>query len=235
MQGVRSEAEAALRKAASDMKRAHDRRRSPSKDYKIGNRVWLEATHIKSDRPTKKLDDKRYGPFVILSKHGESTYKLQLPMTWKSVYPIFNECVLTPYSPPQFPSQVRPPPPPPDLVAGVEEQEIEEVLDSRLRRGRLEYLVQWKGFPREEQEWKTTAELSHAKEAVADFHRLHPASPRPMPTIKLRFRRLENFTAPNPMPHHLFNWENGTFERDECQRNDSQEKEEWFDALEQQP
>ena len=235
MRGVREEAEAALRKAATDMKKAYDRQRSPSPDYKVGDRVWLEATHIKSDRPTKKLDDKHYGPFTILSKHGESAYKLQLPATWKSVYPIFNECVLTPYSPPQFPSQIRPPPPPPDLVAGVEEQEVEEIVDSRLRRGHLEYLVQWKGFPREEREWKTSAELTHAKEAVADFHRLHPAAPRPL-TIKLRLRRLENFTTPNSVPRHLFNWEDGTFERTEFRdnRNDNDE-EEWFDALEQQP
>jgi len=108
-------------------------------------------------------------------------------------------------------------------------------VDSRLRRGRLEYLVQWKGFPHEEREWKTTAELSHAKEAIADFHHLHPASPRPMPTIKLHFRHLENFTVPNPLPHHLFNWENGTFERNKSHQDDNYEKEEWSGTLEEQP
>ena len=112
MQGIRKEAEAALHKATADMKKVYDRQRSPSLDYQIGDRVWLETTHIKSDRPTKKVDDKCYGPFTILSKHGESAYKLQLPATWMSIYPIFNECVLTPYSPPQFPSQIRPPSPP---------------------------------------------------------------------------------------------------------------------------
>ena len=109
------------------------------------------------------------------------------------------------------------------------------ILDSHLQRGHLEYLVQWKGFPHKEQEWKTTAELNHAKEAVADFHHLHPASPCPMPTIKLCFCCLENFTAPYPIPHYLFNWEDGTFEHDEHQCNNSHEEEEWFNALEQQP
>jgi len=32
-------------------------------------------------------------------------------------------------------------PPPPDLIEGYEEREIEEILDSRLRRDQLEYLV----------------------------------------------------------------------------------------------
>ncbi|KAF8844769.1 hypothetical protein BDN67DRAFT_880565, partial [Paxillus ammoniavirescens] len=75
----------------------------------------------------------------------------------------------------------------------------------------LEYLVRWKGSPLEEHEWKRASELAHAKDVVADFHRAHPAKPRPMPTMKLRFRELRNFTIPNHIPRHLFNWENGTF------------------------
>lgn len=132
MKKICSEAEAVLKKAADDMKCTYDQKHSPSKDFQVGDRVWLEATHITSDRPTQKLDDKCYSPFTILSKHGESAYKLRLPATWKSIYPIFNECVLTPYAPPQFPSQIRPLPPPPDLIEGVEEQEVQEILDSCL-------------------------------------------------------------------------------------------------------
>ena len=63
---MRRKAETALRKAAADMKKAYNRQRPPSPAYKISDPVWLEATHIKSDRPTKKLDGKRYGPFTIL-------------------------------------------------------------------------------------------------------------------------------------------------------------------------
>ena len=118
-------------------------------------------------------------------------------------------------------------------MAGVEEQGVEEIVDSRLRWGHLEYLVQWKGFPREEREWKTSAELCHAKEAVADFYRLHPAAPRPF--IKLCLRRLENLTTPTSILRHLFDWENGTFDRVERQydKDGDDKEEEWFDALEQ--
>lgn len=202
MQGIHTEAEAALCKAVADMKKVYNHQHSPSPNYKIGDWVWLEVTHIKSDCPTKKLDN----------KHGKSAYKLQLPAMWKSIYPIFNECVLTLYSPPQFPLQIQPPPPPPDLVAGVEEQEIEEIVDSHLHRGHLEYLMQWKGFPHEEHKWKMSAKLCHAKEAIVDFHHLHPAALHPL-TTKLRLCCLENFTTPASIPQHLFNWENGTFKR----------------------
>lgn len=132
------------------MKRFYDRKRSESYNFKIGDQVWLEATHISSDRPAKKLDDKCFGPFRILERHGASAYKLALPGTWKSIHPVFNECVLSPFTPAEFPSQRKPPPPPPVLVDGYEEQEVEVILDSRLRREKLEYLVHWKGYPCEE-------------------------------------------------------------------------------------
>ena len=160
----------------------------------------------------KKLDDKRYGPFTILSKHGESAYKLWLPVTWKSIYPIFNECVLSPYHAPTFPSQKRLSPPLPDLVGGYKEQEVEEILDSRLRRDHLEYLVHWKGFPREEHEWKKSADLQHARDAMADFHRAHPAKPWPMPTMRLRFQPLTDSVQLDRVTGQLYNWKNNTFE-----------------------
>jgi hypothetical protein len=74
--------------------------------------------------------------------------------------------------------------------------------------------VHWKEFPLEEREWLGASELKNAPRVVADYHRKHPAKPRPMPTIRLRFQPLQNYTIPNPIPAHLFNWEEGTFERD---------------------
>ena len=92
MKTIRVKAESALRKAAEDMKWYYDRERGPLYHFKVGDRVWLEAMHISSDRPMmKKLDDRRYGPFKIISKHGESAFKLDLPKTWEAVYPLCNE------------------------------------------------------------------------------------------------------------------------------------------------
>ena len=92
MKTIRIKAESALKKAAEDMKWYYDRRQGPLYHFKVGDRVWLEATHISSDCPMKKkLDDKRYGPFKIVSKHGESAFKLDLPKTREAVYPLSNE------------------------------------------------------------------------------------------------------------------------------------------------
>ena len=148
MKSIHEEAESALKAAQETMKRYYDRKRGESRDYKVGDRVWLEGYNIKTDRPMKKLEDKRYGPFTILKKVGRSSYQLQLPKTWRSLHPVFNEVVLSPYTPPIFPSQQKELPPPPQIINDHEEYDVEEIMDSKLERGNLKYLLKWKWYPR---------------------------------------------------------------------------------------
>jgi len=84
----------------------------------------------------KKLDHKCFGPFEILSKVGAAAYKLKLPRTWKTIWPVLNEVLLTPYTPLQFETQQHPPPPPPILVNQEPEYKVEEIIDSKLVQGK---------------------------------------------------------------------------------------------------
>jgi len=131
MQGTIKLAKESLEHAAKDMKKYYDRKVRPSIDYKKGDLILLEGTNIQSDHPSKKLGDKRYGPFKVIEKVGPSAYRLKLDPKWRGVHPVFHKCLLHPYHTAQFPSQKVPPPPPPDIVNGVEEQEIEDILASR--------------------------------------------------------------------------------------------------------
>ena len=65
MQKARKEAEAAVHGAADDMARYYDQSRGEASTYKVGDKVWLEGKDIVTDRPSKKLEDKRYGPLVF--------------------------------------------------------------------------------------------------------------------------------------------------------------------------
>ena len=42
------------------------------------------------------------------------------------------------------------PPPAPTVIRGKQHYEVESILDSRLRAGKLEFLVNWKGYGYEE-------------------------------------------------------------------------------------
>jgi len=131
MKKTRPDAKAALEQAVKRMKQSHDKHARPAIEYAIGDRVYLKSTNIKSHRPSRKLSDKRYGPFEILKKIGESAYKLKLPETWPAIHPVFNESYLSPYQSAKYRNQQKPPPPPPVDVEGEPEYNVGEIRDSK--------------------------------------------------------------------------------------------------------
>jgi len=61
------------------MKKQFDKKRKNSQGLKVGNNMWLENKNIHLNRPSKKLDNKRYGPFRIPKDIGSETFELELP------------------------------------------------------------------------------------------------------------------------------------------------------------
>ncbi|CDO75221.1 hypothetical protein BN946_scf184895.g1 [Trametes cinnabarina] len=179
MKEIQEEASAAIAIAQDAMKRQYDRRRGPARDYQPGDWVYLEAHNIRTERPVKKMEDRRYGPFRVTNRVGRGAYRLELPARWRRIHPVFNEILLTPAHAPEFPNQVRDLPVP-DLVApGLQP---EEILDSKLAAGTIFYYVKWKNRARAEATWEPrTPELAPL---ITDFHRRFPAAPR-MPFIHL--------------------------------------------------
>ena len=51
------------------------------------------------------------------------------------------------------------PPPPPVVRNGIEEYEVEKILNSRIFHGKVEYLVRWKGYGVEEDEWRPSQDV----------------------------------------------------------------------------
>ena len=169
MKKIWLDAEAALRQAAERMKNAYDKHVRPELNLNPGDKVYLESTNLKTDRPSKKLDNRRFGPFAVKRKVGAASYELIIPPNWPAIHPVFHESLLTPFRPPKFASQQRPPPPPPLEVQGDLEYEVEEILDSRKKYGKTQYLVHWKGYPREEDSWQPEANVKNAKDALKRF------------------------------------------------------------------
>ena len=146
--------------------------------YHEGDLIWLEATNIASRRPSKKLDHRRLGPFIVQGKVGSSSYRLQLPDA-STHHAVFNQDLLRPFKSRTFPNQIASPPPPPDIVDGEEEWEVESILDSRFSRRQLQYLVRWKGFDSSEDTWEPVANVTNAPDHVKEFHLRYPLKPKP--------------------------------------------------------
>ena len=65
MESATEEAKSAICKAQEDMTRYYNRRRSLAPIFQPGDRVYLDASDIKTTRPSPKLSHRRLGPFEI--------------------------------------------------------------------------------------------------------------------------------------------------------------------------
>jgi len=158
-------------------KRYHDRRTQPLPSFSVRDLVWLRWINIKSLRSTPKLDSKRLGPFHITEVVGESklAFRLNLPPNLK-IHSVFHIDLLDPYHANETPRRTQPPPPL-EVVEGEEEYEVREILDSRILRGKLEYLVDWKGYSEEERTWESVENVSGAPDLVTAFNRKYLQRP----------------------------------------------------------
>jgi hypothetical protein len=157
-----------------------NKKRTPARRYRPGEKVWLNARNIQTLRPQKKLDWKNLGPFVVKQMVGSHACELQLPATMK-VHPVFNVHLLRPATEDFLPGQHQPPPPPIE-VEGIEQFEVEEIVDSYWDRRskknpRLYYTVKWTGHVDHTSE--PAEYLENAAELVRNFHRRYPDKPRP--------------------------------------------------------
>ena len=102
-----------------------------------------------------KLKMNKFGPCKILKKHdSRNAYEVELPDGIHSS-PIFNITDLTEYHDDDADEGLMLEPCP---IPASKKEEIEEILDSRVRRSTRnkqyeEYLVKWKGRPLEDSTW----------------------------------------------------------------------------------
>ncbi|MBW0490582.1 hypothetical protein O181_030297 [Austropuccinia psidii MF-1] len=173
---VKEELESAIRR----FKKYADRNRSIPPDFQHGDKVWLACKNIKTTRPTKKLSERWLGHFKAIKNIGSHAYNLKLPQKWKSVHPVFHVSLLEPVKQSSITTHHQFPPPP-VLVQEQEEWEVTQVLDSKLKRGKLWYLVEWKQFSEdpERKTWEPASNLTNSPHLVKDFHSLYPDNTGP--------------------------------------------------------
>ena len=177
MKESNEEAKAALAKAKDDMARYYDQRRTPAPEYRPGDKVYLDASDISTTRPSRKLSHKHLGPYVVESKVGNLAYKLKLPRSMSRIHPVFHVVKLTPAVTDPIIGRRARPPPAPTIVNGEEHFEVEEILDSRIFRRKLQFKVKWLGYGYEDVSWEPSDSVN-APAKVREFYRNHPDAPR---------------------------------------------------------
>ena len=169
MKKVQEKAEAALKKTQEKMKRYTDRNRKEMEKWKKGDRVLLSTKDLVfKERPARKLMERYVGPYMIEEIVLSNAVKLRLPSSMR-IYPVVNVSQIVWYKE-QVKGQkkeegklVK--------VEGVEEWEVEKILNKKKMRGVEKYLIQWKGFTAEGDTWERRDNLKNAEELIEEFER----------------------------------------------------------------
>jgi len=151
------------------MKRYADRGRKETEKWEKGDRVLLSTKDLVfKERPTKKLMERYVGPYVIKEVVSSNTVKLRLPSSIR-IHPVVNVSQIVRYKE-QVKGQKKEEGKPVE-VEGVEEWEVEKILNKKKMKGVEKYLIRWKGFMAEGDTWERRENLKNAKELIEEFER----------------------------------------------------------------
>ena len=169
MKKVQEEAGTALRKTQEEMKRSADRGRKETEAWKKRDRVLLSTKDLVfKERPSKKLMERYVGPYAIEEIVSSNSVKLQLPSSMR-IHLVVNVSRIVRYQE-QVKGQKKEEGKPVE-VEGVEEWEVEKILNKKKIRGVDKYLIRWKGFTAEGDTWERRENLKNAEELIKEFER----------------------------------------------------------------
>jgi len=158
-----------LEEARKYQAKYYNKRRKPL-TLSPGQKVLLSSKHIKTIRPSKKLDSRYLGPYEVLEAVGSSAYRLKIPAE-KKIHPVFHVSLLEPVSDKKSPYR------------GEEEfgddgidlndpdvYEVERIDGQQLSKdGIWKYKVIWKGYPESEASWEPAENITEA--AMKEYRR----------------------------------------------------------------
>ena len=130
--------------------------------YKVGDDVMLSTFNrrreyrLKGEKRSAKFFPRWDGPYKVIKAHPESSsYTLDLPRDRNS-FPTYYSSELKLHvanDPALFPSRVHSRPGPVLTPNGLQEYEIARILDARPRGRGYQFLIRWKGYGPEADEW----------------------------------------------------------------------------------
>lgn len=162
LEKLRAQLKDQWREAVESQAKYYNQRHEPMK-FKRGDMVALSTRNLRMKGSTRKLAPRFIGPFRVLDSVGKQAYRLGLPAQYSRLHNVFPVQLLEPWK-----SRTGEPLPLPDLEDD-EEWEVEEVKAEEHLDGDLHFLVKWKGWPSEYNQWVPEADMEHAQGRIQQF------------------------------------------------------------------
>lgn len=164
LETLREDLERHWTEAVENQKRYYDGRHK-EKTFKKGDLVLLSTRNLKLKTP-KKMTPKFVGPFRVLDTVGSLAYRLALPEQYSRLHNVFPVVLLEPWY--ARSQEEKGQMPMPDLEDD-DEWEVEEVRDEKRFDDELFFLVKWKGWPSEFNQWVGEEDIQNAWKLVLKY------------------------------------------------------------------
>ncbi len=115
---------------------------------KVGQKVWLKVINITIERPSRKLDWQRYGPYCIIERIRKVVYCLNLSAS-RSIHYVFHVYLLHDHKPRAGQESLESQPRRLAINPEVWEYKVEAIFISRIQKNLsnppvLQYKIAWK-------------------------------------------------------------------------------------------
>jgi hypothetical protein len=136
-----------------------------SKVYAIEDKMYFCVKNIRSIRSSKKLDYKYYESYKISMFIDKQSYRLKLSANIKKIHNVFHVFLLESCKDLAEKKQTS------SIYVDDEKQwKIEQILNSRKYREKLQYYIKWLNWDDTHNEWLNANSMNHASDLIAEYH-----------------------------------------------------------------
>jgi hypothetical protein len=154
--------------------------------YSVGEMVLLNTRNYPQLRQ-HKLSDRFVGPFRVSKVLGPTVVQLELPQTYQIHNSINTESIKKFITPPK--DNASQPPEPTLDEEGNELFEVEKILGERVKAGKKEFKVRWRGYGPEDDSWEPHSFVQHLESLIEEFRSTVPKARARGAAAKIAERR----------------------------------------------
>jgi hypothetical protein len=132
-------------------------------EFKINDKVFLNAKNIISIKSFKKLNYKYYDSYTINESINKISYKLNFSSMMKDIHNVFHVFLL------KFANDKNDETSSLIWVEDEKQWKIEKVVDRRVRNNKTSYLIKWLEYSHSNNEWVKKKDMSNVKKVIEKF------------------------------------------------------------------
>jgi hypothetical protein len=162
LSNVRRVCETRWKQALDKTKRNYNKKKAQI-EFKINDKVFLNAKNIISIRSFKRLNYKYYDLYTINESINKISYKFNFSSIMKDIHDVFHVSLL------KLANEKNDETSSFIWVENEKQWKIEKIVNKRVRKNRTSYLIKWLEYSHSNNEWMKEKNMNNVKKAIKKF------------------------------------------------------------------